>query len=461
MYAHIHIRTHLHTYLSRAWADEVDARFTQRQEALEAELNISRSNLVKESIRRGYVALGDLLFSRGDTQEAFRQHLRSRDYCTTPQQTVQMCLSVVRCALVMKNYLHVGTYVQKAEALPSDDVDVEALAKLRAALGVALMCQGKYKAAARAFTSLPLDIGSSYSDVIASADVATYGTLTALATLDRSEVSTRILDSSTFREMMGHAGAEVRDMATDFQSSRYGTALAALARLTPYLRVVDPYVAEHADALIASVRSRALTLYTKPFAVLDLAQMAVTFNTDAETLQRELISLIASKEISGFRIDAHANVLVSQAIDPRASTYQAVLAAAEGYERGTKMLLLRAGMMRYDMVQRSVGGGVERPERPDRPERPERREREGGGGGHSSRGHPRASNRERERGGSGGGVGGDTSRGERRRSTMLSMLRSGGGGAGGGGGEDLDAMMAFLDEGSGGLSAGDNGMNVD
>jgi COP9 signalosome complex subunit 1 len=355
---------------------------------------VALSTLVKESIREGHARLGDLLYSRGEITEAFRQYLRTRDYCTTPQQTVAMCINVVKCALEMKNYLHINTYVQKAEAFPAGTIDLDALGQLRAAQGVAYLAQGKYELAAKAFTSLPLDLGSSFSDVLSAGDVATYGTLCALATMGRSEVSSRVVNAATFRDLLNQAPEEVRDAANDFFSSRYGTALMALERLRPVL-MLDPYLADHVQPLLAAVRAQAVTQYTKPFTSLDLVAMASAFNTDEASLEQELVTLIASKQISG-RIDTHSKAFLSTKEDARTATYRAAINAAEHYLRSTKTMLLRAGMMRYDLIRRPAAG-----ERPDRPERPECGEGPRSGAFPRERGE--GSGRRQQRGASGGG----------------------------------------------------------
>ena len=55
-------------------------------------------------------------------QNAFKCYTRSRDYCTTPKHIVSMCLSVIRVAVEMGNFMHVANHVSKAEAAP--DVQV-------------------------------------------------------------------------------------------------------------------------------------------------------------------------------------------------------------------------------------------------------------------------------------------------------------------------------------------------
>ena len=51
-------------------------------------------------------------------QNAFKAYVRSRDYCTTSKHIINMCLSVVRVAVEMANWMHVQNYVAKAEQTP-------------------------------------------------------------------------------------------------------------------------------------------------------------------------------------------------------------------------------------------------------------------------------------------------------------------------------------------------------
>ena len=61
-------------------------------------------------------------------------------------------------------------------------------AKLGCAAGLAALESRKYKLAARKFTELGVELGNSYEEVISPQDVAVYGGLCALASLDRAEL---------------------------------------------------------------------------------------------------------------------------------------------------------------------------------------------------------------------------------------------------------------------------------
>lgn len=100
-------------------------------------------------------------------------------------------------------------------------------------------------------------------------------------------------------------------------------------------------------------------------------------------IENELATLIASKEVDG-RIDSHAKALFSKKVNARSTTFKHALTAAEQYMQGTKSLLLRASMMRHDLIQRAPAGD----RAPERPEVP---------GGIGRHGRPQMHGRERDR----------------------------------------------------------------
>ena len=55
-------------------------------------------------------------------QDAFKCYVRTRDYCSTAKDIIQMCLNVIKVAIELNNYGHVQNYVTKAESTP--DVQV-------------------------------------------------------------------------------------------------------------------------------------------------------------------------------------------------------------------------------------------------------------------------------------------------------------------------------------------------
>ncbi|CAI5493350.1 unnamed protein product [Closterium sp. Naga37s-1] len=332
--------------LDQEWVDSVERRAVQKQEKLEMELNGYKTNLIKESIRMGYNDLGDFFYSRGDLQQAFRCYVRTRDYCITSKHTIAMCLNVIVASVELGHFVNVSNYVQKAERGMSDPI---VLAKLRSAAGLASLEGRKYKAAARKFVSASFDMGSSYSEVIAPQDVAVYGGLCALASFDRAELKSKLIDSVNFRNFL-ELVPEVRELIYDFYASRYASCLKYLDKLRPVLEL-DLHLHDHVAALYQQIRQRALIQYTTPFISVDLRTMASAFNTNVAALEKELAALIMDNQVQA-RIDSHKGILYARHADQRNATFQRALAAGNDFQRDTRALLIRASLLRAEMGTR-------------------------------------------------------------------------------------------------------------
>ncbi|CAI5958827.1 unnamed protein product [Closterium sp. NIES-64] len=332
--------------LDQEWVDSVERRAVQKQEKLEMELNGYKTNLIKESIRMGYNDLGDFFYSRGDLQQAFRCYVRTRDYCITSKHTIAMCLNVIVASVELGHFVNVSNYVQKAERGMTDPI---VLAKLRSAAGLASLEGRKYKAAARKFVSASFDMGSSYSEVIAPQDVALYGGLCALASFDRAELKSKLIDSVNFRNFL-ELVPEVRELIYDFYASRYASCLKYLDKLRPVLEL-DLHLHDHVAALYQQIRQRALIQYTTPFISVDLRTMASAFNTNVAALEKELAALIMDNQVQA-RIDSHKGILYARHADQRNATFQRALAAGNDFQRDTRALLIRASLLRAEMGTR-------------------------------------------------------------------------------------------------------------
>ena len=107
-----------------------------------------QTNLIKESIRMGYNDFGDFYYAHGALGDAFKNYVRTRDYCTTAKHIIHMCFNAILVSIEMGQFTHVTSYVTKAEQ-SHGDMDTITIAKLRCAAGLAHLEAKKYKLAAR------------------------------------------------------------------------------------------------------------------------------------------------------------------------------------------------------------------------------------------------------------------------------------------------------------------------
>ena len=286
-----------------AWIEQVDRKASQKLDKLEADLNNHKTSLVKESIRvraarlsvrhprgahwcaprgvpvcplarslqMGHNDLGDFHYDRGDFNTALKCYVRTRDYCTTSKHIITMCLNVIRASIQMGNFTHVANYITKAESNPDASADPALLSQLRIASGLAQLESKKYKLAARKFLEVSAEHGSGYTEVASAQDIALYGGLCALASFDRAELRTKVIESSSFRAFL-ELYPHVREAVHDFFHSRYASCLASLEKLKPDI-LLDIHLHDHVQQLYADVRSKALVQYFSPFVTVDMRLM--------------------------------------------------------------------------------------------------------------------------------------------------------------------------------------------
>ncbi|EPS64067.1 hypothetical protein M569_10712, partial [Genlisea aurea] len=326
-----------------SWADAVDRRAELKKEKLENELNAYRTNLIKESIRMGYNDFGDFYYAHGQLPEAFKNYIRTRDYCTTAKHITNMCMNAILVSIEMGQFTHVSSYVSKAET--QDSLDPITATKLKCAAGLAHLDGKKYKLAARKFLETGPELGNHYTEVIAPQDVATYGSLCALATFDRAELKSKVIDNVNFRNFL-ELVPEVRELINDFYKSHYASCLEYLGNLKSNL-MLDIHLHDHVETLYQQIRSKALIQFTLPYVSVDLHMMATAFKTTVTGLEKELEALITNDQIQA-RIDSHNKILYARHADQRNGTFQRVLQTGAEFEQEVRSMLLRANLIKHD-----------------------------------------------------------------------------------------------------------------
>jgi COP9 signalosome complex subunit 1 len=283
-------------------------------ERLDADLKNYRHNSIKESIRRGYDALGDHHLDCGDINNALKMYTRARDHCTSNKHVVQLCLNIIKVSVHLRNWQQVLNYYNKAEAtmtvspqpgIPAPaPTNTEVCCRLKCSAGLAELENRKYKNAARLFLQAQFD-DCKCPDLLSPHSVALYGALCALASFDRQDLYTRVIASSSFKQFL-ELDPQLRDVVMQFHQSSYTSCLRTLEEMRSSL-MLDMYLSQHLHTLLTMIRNKALIQYFSPFSSVDLHRMAAAFNTTVPSLEDELTQLILDGQISA-RIDSNAKV---------------------------------------------------------------------------------------------------------------------------------------------------------
>ncbi len=82
-----------------AWIEETNERNNAERRKLEVELKTYIGNVLKESIRMAYRDLSAFYRASGSFESSLRHLTKSREYCSTAQDMLEMCLSVLEVSV--------------------------------------------------------------------------------------------------------------------------------------------------------------------------------------------------------------------------------------------------------------------------------------------------------------------------------------------------------------------------
>jgi len=208
------------------------------------------------------------------------------------------------------------------------------------------MTSGKYKDAALSFGLVePRNLGTVLGDVLGPQDVALYGALCALASLDRGEVQSKLLESQSFGQCLDLV-PQVRDLLSDFCCCKYAACLSTLENLREALQL-DVHLHSHVSDICQQIRSKAMVQYFVPFLSISLHSMAQAFNTDADGLQAEVAKLIGNGELDA-KIDSQRKVLHVRNANQRKAAYEKAIRVSQDFVDTTQALVLRMNLLKHD-----------------------------------------------------------------------------------------------------------------
>jgi len=338
--------------VDKEWIQTTQKQAKAMTEKLEAELRNYKNNMIKESIRMGHNDLGDHYYNCGDLANAQRSYTYTRDYCASSSHIVEMCLNVIKVGIEQRAFSYLHNYIVRAESAPDIPNKTNTVSKLKCCSAIAHLegsHANKYKHAAKFFMEVSFDMDNSFNEIIAANDIAVYGGLCALATFDRDELKSKVIDNTNFRNYL-ELEPHIRELITSFYNSKYSTCLKILEENKSDF-LLDMYLSAHVESLFDMIRRKALVQYFTPFSAIDLNVMAKSFSTNVKDLENELATLITENQIQA-RIDSNKKILrVSEhQQDQRKLVFDKTIATGEEYQRASSALLLRLSLIKADMI---------------------------------------------------------------------------------------------------------------
>ena len=229
--------------------------------------------------------LGTFYYSIGDLGSAHWAYSRMREYCTLSDHVAQMSFKLILVAIARRNWITVHSYFQKIDQLNLRPSEYERIKPgLWACTGLSRMASRSYRSAADAFLRVGTTFTSSSEpqegiafdrDVLTGNDVAVYGGLCALASMDRAEMQSRVLASPDFRQFL-EMEPHVRRAISLFCASKFSACLGVLQEYRNDW-LLDVYLQPLIDELLELVRTKCLVQFFIPFKAVSLAELERAF----------------------------------------------------------------------------------------------------------------------------------------------------------------------------------------
>ncbi|KEZ45410.1 hypothetical protein SAPIO_CDS1702 [Scedosporium apiospermum] len=293
------------TELDKAWIEKTSSANKKETQHLESQLKVYRSNLVKESVRIGNEDLGRHYEAIGALAKASEVYGNMRTDASTPKHLIDVGKHLVRVGIQMRDWTTVTLQLGKLLSLQTQEVPEDATATLRyvnIAKGLAHLEAEAYKEAAQCFLSVDNNPRlASEPDIPSPNDIAVYGAILALATMDRSALKTKVLESQTFRPFL-ELEPHLRKALGLYVNGKYTACLEILDSCKPD-HLLDIYLYKHVASLYKQIRTKCIVQYLIPYACIKLENLEAAFGKPGQSLGAELCEMIRSGVLSA-RIDS-------------------------------------------------------------------------------------------------------------------------------------------------------------
>lgn len=233
------------------------------------------------------------LESTGDLNAAAETYSKMRPDVSTPKQFIDVGKHLVRVSIQRREWAMVGAHLSKLGGSQPAEDERTVQPYLKISQGIALLGHSKFKDAALSFLTADASVSAAtYSEIASQSDVASYGGLLALASMDRNELQRHVLDNAHFRTFLEHA-PHIRRAVTQFVSGRYSACISILESYrADYL--LDIFLQKHVATIYSRIRSKCIIQYLIPFSCVSLETMDNAFGGPSQGIENELADMIQS-----------------------------------------------------------------------------------------------------------------------------------------------------------------------
>jgi COP9 signalosome complex subunit 1 len=303
--------------------------------------------------------LGQHFEKTGNLDAAAEAYNRMRQDVTTTKHIIDCGIHLVNVYIARRDWTMVLNNLGKIIGVQSGDEERTYQPYTKLVSGIALLGLKHYKDAANNFLQVDFTLSpAQYNHIASPNDIAVYGGLLALATMERNELQTRVLDNQSFRSFLENE-SHIRKAISLFVNGRYSNCLAILESVkNDYL--LDVYLQRHIATLYSQIRNKCIIQYFIPFSCVTLESLNKAFAPEGESVETELVAMIREGSLKA-RLDAKNKVstiasyprtytnplqlLIAVQPNPRLEMQKQALEVSREYEQEAKDRLRRMNII--------------------------------------------------------------------------------------------------------------------
>ncbi|KAJ3276079.1 COP9 signalosome complex subunit 1 [Terramyces sp. JEL0728] len=280
------------------WISQTSSAVSAKNEKLENELNNYKNIQLKESIR-------------------------------------VLVTDVDGASLELDNYSNINTFILKANQVVASPEKQMYMNKFTAVSGLMHLKNSQFKLAALKFL-----------DFIAAKDIAVYTGLLALASFERNDLKSKILENQNFKNFL-ELEPQIRELIKAFYSSKFTFCFEILSNMQ-YDLTLDYFLSKHVSTIYSNIKNKAILQYCSPFVSIDMYQMAKVFDTSIELLEQQVVALITENQLDA-RIDSQNKVIRANTTNEQSQVYAQSIQLGKKYLLQTRYMFLRSKLIQSGM----------------------------------------------------------------------------------------------------------------
>ncbi|KRY84484.1 COP9 signalosome complex subunit 1 [Trichinella pseudospiralis] len=346
------------------WFEVQKRKSKAKFEKLDQELNVYRCNSIKESIRRGFLYLGEHHLEMGELGKAYKCASKAIQHCCDKTTMLSAQLTFIKLCIYTQRWSEVLSVSEAAIATIESENErsrslMPYLGKLYAAKGIAYLCEGEFKKSAHAFLKVDIE------NFLFPEHIALYCGICSLATFERASLKNDVLrekiasksdaeqpeETSKERKLM-EENLVVREILQTYLDCQYKKLFFLLDSIRASLNI-DVYMEPHVNSLYMMIRNRSFAQFLYPYSSVSMQTMASTFDTSVEEIEVQLISLIEAGYITDRVIDSVDKYVYIRKRDPRQELAQKADIQMRKLNRLIETTVLRNLMYRANVAFKS------------------------------------------------------------------------------------------------------------